>query len=258
MIDSHCHLDFEAFKNEREELVAAAHRAGVHTIINIGVDLESSSRSVALAERFDNIYATVGVHPHDADTLDEAGLRELEEMAGHSRVVAIGEIGLDYYRNLSPRRVQIEAYRRQLELAGRLNLPVVIHTRAAFDQSIAILAEYTSRLPGGVFHCFPGDIEDAQKVLGLGFAIGVGGVITFGDTQMARVAAALPLESILLETDAPFVAPVPFRGKRNQPAYVAHVCRRLAELRDCPVTEVEKITDRNCRKLFGLVDTFGG
>lgn len=258
MIDSHCHLDFDVFDNQRDKIVAEANEAGVHTIVNIGVDIPSSKRSIELAEQYDCIYATVGIHPHDARKVDGRTIDELRELARHPRVVAIGEIGLDYYRDMSPRNVQQRVFQEQLELACEVNLPVVIHTRESFEDSLRIVSGFVDRLPGGVFHCFPGDVREAEQVFDLGFVISVGGVITFKNSMMSRVAAEVPLDRILLETDAPYLTPVPHRGKTNYPAYIAHICQKLAELRGESEREVEKVTDRNVRKLFGLAETFGG
>ncbi len=258
MIDSHCHLDFDKFDGQREEALAAAREAGVHTVVNIGVDRASSERSVALAEEHDMVFATVGVHPHDATTLDSSLLDQMRAWAKLRKVVAIGEIGLDYYRDLSPRRVQQEAFRKQLELAIETKLPIVIHTRESFADTVDIVRDYAPRLHGGVFHCFPGDIDDARTVIDLGFVISVGGVITFPKASMADVAAAVPLDKVILETDAPYLTPVPHRGKQNFPAYVRFVYEKVAELKKLPVSEVEKTVDRTVQKLFGLVETFGG
>jgi TatD DNase family protein len=257
MIDTHCHLDFSEFDDCREEAVAEAYDAGVHTIINIGVNRESSVKSVELAERFNGVYAAVGVHPHDARTFDAAAEQAIRELAGHDKVVAIGEIGLDFYRDLSPRSVQENVFRRQMELAVERKLPVVIHSRESFQQTVRIVQEYADTLPGGVFHCFPGDVEDAQEVIELGLVISVGGVITFKNARMAQVASAVPLDKIILETDAPYLTPVPHRGKQNRPAYVKYVYQKLAELKDISIDEVEKVVDRTAQKLFGLVETFG-
>lgn len=257
MIDSHCHLDFEPFRSRFDEVLSAAREVGVHTVVNIGADIESSRRSVDLAATHEMIYAAVGVHPHDASTLDENVLTELKQLASHDKVVAIGEIGLDYYRDLSPRPVQKRAFHQQLELAVTLKMPVVIHTREAFRETVDIVRDYAADLPGGVFHCFPGNVDEAYEVFELGFIVGLGGVITYQGAGMARVAAEVPLEKIVLETDAPYLTPVPHRGKTNEPAYLKHTCRKLAELRSIPVNDVERTTDRACQKLYRLVKTFG-
>jgi TatD DNase family protein len=257
MIDTHCHLDFDIYNNRRDEIVAEANAAGVHTIINIGVDRDSSVRSVKLADTYDSVYAAVGVHPHDAKTLTDEIEHKLRELAHRKRVVAIGEIGLDFYRNLSRRDIQRKAFRRQLELAVELKLPIVVHTRQSFRETVDIVQEYASDLAGGVFHCFPGSIDDALEVIAVGFVISVGGVITFKDAKMARVAAEVPLDKIILETDAPYLTPAPYRGKENRPTYVKYVYQKLAELRETDIGEVEKVVDRTAQKLFGLVETFG-
>ncbi len=257
MIDSHCHLDLKEYRNNLDEIINNARRVGVNIMVNIGADLSSSQKSVALAEKYDCIYATVGVHPHDASQYDDATEAELLKLLQHDKTVAIGEIGLDYYRDLSPRPVQRKAFIRQLEIAVRENCPVVIHSRESFRDTVAILKDYDGKLRGGIFHCFPGSVDDAFEVIAMGFHISVGGVITFPKAKMADVAAAVPLEKILLETDSPYLTPVPHRGRTNQPAYVEFVCDKLAELRGISAAEAEKVTDRNCRKVYRLVETFG-
>jgi len=257
MIDTHCHLDFDVYDGQRDKVVEEANATGVHKIINIGVDRNSSVRSVELADTYDSVYAAVGVHPHDAKTLTDKVELEIKELAHRPKVVAIGEIGLDYYRNLSPHDIQRKAFRRQLELAVELKLPVVIHTRESFRETVDLVREYATDLVGGVFHCFPGNNDDAFEVFSLGFIISVGGVITFKDSRMSRVAAEAPLDKIILETDAPYLTPVPHRGKENHPAYVKYVYKKLSELRGIGMEEVEKVIDRTAQKLFGLVETFG-
>lgn len=258
MIDSHCHLNLDTHSNQHKAAIAEANATGVHTIINVGIDLASSRAAIDLSEQHDGLFATVGVHPHDAKTLCGDTLDKLRTMAGHDKVVAIGEIGLDYYRDLSPRQVQREAFLCQLELAIEVDLPIVIHTRESFDDTVKIVSQYASRLRGGVFHCFPGNADDAATVIGMGFVISVGGVITFPKASMARMAQATDLGKIILETDSPYLTPVPFRGKPNKPAYVRHVCNKLAELKEIGPSDVERVTDRTCQKLFRLVETFEG
>jgi TatD DNase family protein len=257
MIDTHCHLDFDDFDGRREEIIKEAQAAGVHTIINIGVDQDSSRKSLELAQMHEGIYATVGVHPHDARTFNDEVERAIKQLASNERVVAVGEIGLDFYRDLSPYDVQREAFRRQLELAVERKKPVVIHTRNSFRETVDIVREYASNLVGGVFHCFPGSVDDALEVIELGFVISVGGVITFPNAKMAQVAALVPLDKIILETDAPYLTPVPHRGQQNRPAYVKYVYQKLAELRSMSVEDMEKVVDRTAQKLFGLIETFG-
>lgn len=258
MIDSHCHIDFRDFDGIRDDVLKEAQDAGVHTIVNVGADMESSERGVALAQRHKMVFATIGVHPHDAKSLDDRAFHRLRELGEQDKVVAIGEIGLDFYRDLSPRPSQKVAFHKQMQLAVELKLPVVIHTREAFQETVLIAAEYADLLPGGVFHCFPGDVNEALEVINLGFVIGVGGVVTYDKSRMSRVAAAIPLDKMILETDAPYLTPVPHRGKKNRPAYVRYVCDKVAQLRGISPAEVEKATDRTCQKLFRLVETFGG
>jgi TatD DNase family protein len=256
MIDTHCHLDFPEYNRDREEVIVQAAEHGVDRLINIGVDAKTSRVSFSLANSYENIFCTVGVHPHDSKTLTPQFLDEMATMAENRKVVGIGEIGLDYYRDLSPRPLQKEAFISQLDSAVSLNLPVVIHVREAMDDAIDIVKKYSGRIRG-TFHCFPGTPEQARQVIDLGFHISVNGVLTYKNAKMARVAAEVDLERILIETDAPFLTPVPHRGKRNVPAYVKIVCAKLAEVRGIDMAEVDKITTRNAEKLFGLVETFG-
>jgi TatD DNase family protein len=257
MIDTHCHLDFDDFDGRRGEIIKEAQATGVHTIINIGVDQNSSRKSLELAQTHGGIYASVGVHPHDAKTYDSVVEKSIRELASQEKVVAIGEIGLDFYRNLSPYDVQRKVFRRQLKLAVERKKPVVFHTRNSFRETVDVVKEYAPNLVGGVFHCFPGSVDDALEVIELGFVVSVGGVITFPNAKMAQVAALVPLEKIILETDAPYLTPVPYRGQPNRPAYVKYVYQKLAELKSIGVDEVEKTVDRTVQKLFRLVETFG-
>ena len=258
MIDTHCHLDFDEYDGRRDKIIKAALDAGVHTMVNIGADMESTERSVKLAEKYDAVYATVGIHPHDAKTFNKKIADRLVKLTEHKKVMAVGEIGLDFYRDLSPRDIQRDVFRQQLDIAVQTNLPVVIHTRESFKDTLEIVQEYAHKLPGGIFHCFPGTVNDAYEVIDLGFHISVGGVITFPKAKMAEVAAKVPLEYVLLETDSPYLTPVPYRGKTNQPAYVKYVCEKIADLRGMAFSEVEKITDRSAQKLYRLVEIFGG
>jgi TatD DNase family protein len=258
MIDSHCHLDSKVYNQQIEPLLAQAKAAGVHTIVTIGTDMDSSEKTVAIAAKQAMVYATVGIHPHDATTCSDTALARLRELAGKPKVVAIGEIGLDYYRDMSPRPVQKKAFAQQLDLAVELKMPVVIHTREAFEDTLEIVKPYAKKLPGGVFHCFPGSADDAAKVFDLGFVVSVGGVITFPKSSMSAMVTQVPLDKVILETDSPYLTPVPHRGKTNVPAYVSFVADTLASLRGISKAEVVKITDRTCRKLYRLEETFGG
>lgn len=257
MIDSHCHLDSREFEANIVEIINDARYAGVHTIVNIGVDLVSSRASVELTERFAEVYATVGVHPHEARHYTENTERELSELLSLPKVVALGEIGLDYYRDLSPRPIQRKVFHAQLELASRMKYPVVVHVRESFSESFDIITEHLENLPAVVFHCFSENVTEAKKVIDAGCHISVGGVVTYKNSVMAKVAAYAPLDRLMLETDAPYLTPVPHRGKTNQPAYVRYVCEKVAELKKISAIEVEKQTDTTARKFYRLVETFG-
>lgn len=255
MIDSHAHLDFPQFDADRGQVIARAIGAGVISIINVGADLLSSERSVKLAERYPFVYAAVGIHPHDADTLNKASLGLLREMAMHPRVVAIGEIGLDYYRDLSPRDRQKAAFEQQLDLAEPLKLPVIIHDRDAHEDVMAVLQHKSAngwRLQG-VLHCFSGDLAMAHQAIDMGLYISIGGPVTFHNARkLPEIVREIPLTRLLLETDCPYLAPHPHRGQRNEPAYVLLVAEKIAELKKVSVAEVQRVTTKNVWDLFGL------
>jgi TatD DNase family protein len=254
LIDSHCHLDFPQFDADRDAVLARSAGADVTALVNPGADLESSRRAVALAERYATIYAAVGVHPHDAATLDGPALAELRQLAAHPKVVAVGEIGLDYYRDLSPRDRQRAAFDAQLALAADLNLPVIVHQReAAADVLAALRAWAGGGHPGCVLHAFAGEEAVADEAAALGFYLGLGGPLTYQNARrLPEIIPHLPLDHLLLETDAPYLPPHPYRGQRNEPAYLALVAQRLAELRELPLeTLANQMTD-NTRRAFRL------
>lgn len=255
MNDSHAHLDFPQFDGDRQQVIDRAREAGITRIINVGADLLSSEKSVELAERYPCIYASVGIHPHDADTLNEANFEALQAMAAHPRVVAIGEIGLDYYRNLSPRGKQMEAFERQLDLAESLGLPVIVHDRDAHDDVVATLqrrADGGSALRG-VLHCFSGDLSMARQAIDMGLYISVGGPVTFQNARkLPEIVQDIPLTRLLLETDCPYLAPHPYRGQRNEPAYVVLVAQKVAALKNVSLAEVQRVTTKNVQDLFDL------
>ena len=205
-----------------------------------------------------SVYHAVGVSPSEVTNPGKDWVHIIEESLKLPNVVALGEIGLDYYRDLSPHDIQQRVFREQLDIAVEKKLPVVIHTRDSFEDTVKIIEEYNGKLAGGIFHCFPGTVRDAYRVIDLGFHVSVGGVITFPKAILAEVAAKVPLEYLLMETDCPYLTPVPYRGKTNQPAYIRYVRDRVAELREIPTSEVEKVTDRNCQKVYHLVDLFEG
>lgn len=255
-IDSHCHIDGPEYDADRAEVIARAHAAGVTTMLVVGTgDPHSGAidRAVDLAEKHENIYAAVGVHPHDAKLFDEAAEQHLIDLVGVSaKVIAWGEIGLDYHYDHSPRDVQREVFRRQLQLARKLNLPVVIHSREANDDTITILREeLTGYERGGALHCFGGDLPMAQQAIDLGFFISFAGNLTFKKAEdMRKVAHELPLDRLLIETDCPYLTPVPFRGRRNEPAHVVETAQCLAGIHGKPVEEIGRITSENFAKLF--------
>ena len=256
IVDTHAHLDFRAFDEDRERAIERARAAGVQWIINPGTNLESSRQAVRLAESYPEIYAAVGVHPHDAKTVTESILKELRELAHHPKVVAIGEIGLDYYRDLSPRDVQRSVFRQQLELADELGVPVILHDRDAHKDILAILKEWQVAGRGALpslFHAFSGDEAMAHRVLEMGYYIAIGGPVTFRNArQLARIVPTIPSDRLVVETDCPFLTPHPHRGKRNEPAYVRLVVEKVAELRGESVDAIARQTTLNARALFGL------
>jgi TatD DNase family protein len=257
-VDSHAHIDGEEFDADRDEVVARARAAGVTAILNVGTgDPRSGSleRAVRVAESYDGVFAAAGVHPHDARLFDDSAAgRLLNLLSGSSRVVAWGEIGLDYHYDHSPRDVQREVFRRQLRLAREAGLPVIIHSREADEDTAEILAgEWAGAGRGGVMHCFGGGRRMAERALELGFHISFAGNVTFKKAEPLReVARIVPLDRLLVETDCPYLAPVPHRGRRNEPAYVADTARFLAELRGVTPEELGRATSDNFARLFGV------
>ena len=249
--DSHAHLDEACFAEDFEEILARMAQNQVRGMMNIGCDLSSSERSIRLAERYDWIWAAVGSHPDDADQVDEARILMYRKLARHSRVKAIGEIGLDYHYEDIPRDVQQHAFRLQMALAEELELPVVIHEREAHGDALTIIDEYPS--VKGMFHCFSGSPELANELVRRGWYIGFTGVVTFKNARKAvETAKSIPLNRILIETDCPYMAPEPYRGRRNDPSYVPLVAQKIAELRGLPAATVAQATWDNARKLFCL------
>lgn len=257
-VDSHAHIDGEEYDADRDEVIARAREAGVRAILNVGTgDPHSGTleRAVRVAEQYEGVYAAVGVHPHDARLFDEAAEGRLSEIVRRSeRVIAWGEIGLDYHYDHSPREVQREVFARQLRLARALRLPVIIHSREADDETVAILRdEWSGSEAGGVMHCFGGSTAMARSVLELGFTISFAGNVTFKKAENLREAARIvPLDRLFIETDCPYLTPVPFRGKRNEPARVLEVARCLADLHSLEVEEIGRITAENFFRFFNL------
>jgi TatD DNase family protein len=251
-IDSHAHLEMDDFDRDRGEVIRRAVQAGLSHIITIGTDLESSVKALELAEEYDFIFATVGCHPHNAKDLDSRLLGTLVSLASKRKIVAWGEIGLDFFRRHSPPQKQVEAFEQQLDTAARLGLPVIVHSRAADIQVFDIINK-SPRPHNGVIHCFSGTYDLAMAFVDLGYLISIPGTVTYKNaTVIQEVAQRVPLESLIIETDAPFLAPVPFRGKRNEPAYVIHTANRIAELRQMRLEEVAHITSENTKRVFRL------
>lgn len=255
LVDSHCHLDDKQFDTDRDAVIERAHAAGLKYMLTIGTgdgppDLEAALR---LAERYPSVFATVGVHPNDAAKLDLNTFKNLEHLLRHPKVMAMGEIGLDYHWGV-PKESQMSLFRRQLELAAEAHMPIVIHTRDAWEDTLAVLEEHwaPTELPC-VLHCFTGDAALAQRCLNLGFDLAFGGVATFPKATDVREAARItPAERLLVETDSPYLAPVPFRAKRNEPAYVVHTARAIADVRGVAVDQLMSQTTANFERLFRL------
>jgi TatD DNase family protein len=250
LVDSHCHLDDPKFDEDREQVIERARAAGVERMMGIGTgngppDLEVAVRQ---ADRYPFVYATIGVHPHDASKATSESFSRLRELSAHHKVLAVGEIGLDYHYDFSPRDVQRSVFEQQLAIAAEAKLPVVIHTREAWEDTLAILR--TQWHGGGIMHCFTGDEQQAREALDLGFHLSFGGVLTFPKAENVRQAARItPDDRLLVETDCPYLAPVPHRGKRNEPAFVVESARRLAEVRGRTVEEIAELTTSNFERL---------
>jgi len=254
LFDTHCHLDAEYFPAGADEVLSRARAAGVRHFAVIGVgSLEAARSAVALAERRDDVFATVGVHPHDASTHDEPMESEFRALLGRERVLALGEVGLDFHYDHSPRNVQCEVFRRMVALARSVKKPLVIHTRSAPEDTLAILEGEGARDVGGIIHCFSEDVGFAKRALDLGFYLSFSGILTFKNAHSVHeVARSAPSDRILVETDSPYLAPVPMRGKPCEPAYLVHTARRLAELRGASFADIETLTTENAARAFGV------
>lgn len=256
LIDSHAHIDFPQFAGDRDAMLQRARAAGVTTLLAIGTGPgpEKLDSAIPFAEQHDWIYATVGIHPHEAREVNPKHLEELSKQAKHPRVIAWGEIGLDYFYDHSPREIQQTIFRQQMELAAQTKLPIVIHCRDAWPDCMNMLEEdWKPTGLGGILHCFSSTLADARRGIAMGFLISFAGNSTYPKAQNLRdVAKALPLEKILIETDSPYLAPQAYRGKRNEPAYVAEVARTLASVRNLSPGEIAAATSENFRRLFRL------
>ena len=255
LIDSHAHIQGKEYAGEAEAVVARARAAGVDTIIAVGGagDMSSNSEAVALAARFENVYATVGMHPHDAKDVGFDELKTLSELASSPKVVAVGETGLDYYYNHSPHEVQRRVFAQFIQIACDTQLPIVVHERDAAQQAVELLRNEGAGKLRGVIHCFTGNYEAACAYLDLGFYLSFTGIITFKNAEPLReVVRKVPLEKIFVETDSPFLTPVPHRGKRNEPAYVRFVAETIAKVKGVDLAEVARLTSANVKTLFSI------
>lgn len=249
LIDSHAHMDNDAFDCDREEVFQRIEEK-MDFIVNIGYDLESSKKSVEYANKYDFVYATVGFHPDEISGYSQESLEILEDLAQDPKVVAIGEIGLDYHWMTYPKEVQQDIFRKQLNFARKIGKPVVIHSREAMEDTINILNEFPDIK--GIFHCYPGSVESAKGLVDR-FYLGIGGVLTFKNAKkLIEVVKEIPLEKLVLETDCPYMTPAPFRGKRNEPLYVEYVARKIAEIKNIDFETVAEITNKNTRIVYGI------
>ena len=254
-IDTHAHIDMEQYDADRPEVVQRARDNGVQYIVNIGCDIESSHRSVELTERYEFIYASVGIHPHDVKSINDATYDQLRGLLAHPKVIALGETGLDFFKNYSPRDLQLTHFRKQVEMAKELGKPLIIHCRDAKEEMMEILSDHFKKGDGlsGIFHCFSGDQDMADRALELGFYISFSGSVTFKNADSLReVAKTIPADRLFAETDCPFLAPVPMRGKRNEPAFVNHTAEKLAEIRGVTLDDLERTAKLNFFELFGI------
>jgi len=253
LIDSHAHLEMSDYDADRDAVIKRALDQGIEKIITIGIGMKECEQALALARAYPFIYAALGLHPHNAKRDSSRLFDFIKERAGNEKVVALGEMGLDFYKNWSPQQDQIRCFHEQLSLARELKLPVIIHDRDAHAETVAILKEEQARDIGGVIHCFSGDYRMASECIDMGFYISIPGTVTFKNAAtLHEMVKKLPLERLLIETDAPFLTPHPFRGKRNEPAYVRYVADKIAEIKKLPLEEVARATTENAINLFRL------
>jgi TatD DNase family protein len=250
-IDSHAHLEMSDYDHDRDEMIKRALDQGIEKIVTIGIDKKECEQAIEIATTYPFIYVALGLHPHNAKKSDNNLFDFIKKNARHKNVVAFGEMGLDFFKNWAPRNDQIRCFHDQLALARELMLPAIIHDRDAHEETLQILREERAWEFGGVIHCFSGDFKIATACIDMGFFISIPGTITFKNaTSLQEVVKKIPLENILIETDAPFLAPVPFRGKRNEPAYVRYVAEKIAEIKKVPLETVASVTTHNARLLF--------
>lgn len=255
LFDTHVHLNAEQYEDDLQEVINRALEKGVQNMVVVGFDEPTIKKAIQIAETYDFIYASVGWHPVDAIDMTDEHLAWIEELAQHPKVVALGEMGLDYHWDKSPKEVQKDVFRRQIRLARKVNLPIIIHNRDATEDVVTILKEEHVEEVGGIMHCFTGSIEVAKQCMDMNMYISFGGPVTFKNAKKPKeVAAELPLDKLLIETDCPYLTPHPFRGKRNEPGYVSYIAEQIAELKGITYEELADITTANAKKLFGIND----
>ena len=253
LADSHSHLEMPDFKKDLEEVIQRAEASGVRYIFTVGTEKKDWKRTLEIVNSHPSIYAILGVHPHNAKEIDHETYPTLRQLCRQEKVKAYGEIGLDFFRNLSPRDVQLKRFREQIGLAKELRLPIVVHDREAHHETLEVLKSEKAEECGGIIHCFSGDYEMAKACMNLGFFISVPGSITYKNSEDYReTIKRIPLESLLIETDAPFLTPVPFRGKRNEPSYVRYIAQKVAEIKKVPFEKVAEVTTENALRVYRL------
>lgn len=253
LFDTHVHLNADQYKDDLEEVIGRAREAGIEYMVVVGFDRGTIQKAMEITEKYDFIYASVGWHPVDAIDMTPEDLEWIEELSSHPKVVALGEMGLDYYWDKSPKEIQQQVFRQQIRLARKVNLPIVIHNRDATEDIVRILKEEKAEEVGGVMHCFTGSLEVAKQCMDMNMYISFGGPVTFKNAKKPKeVAAAISIDKLLIETDCPYLTPHPYRGKRNEPSYVSYVAEQIAELKQVDYEELAKKTTENAKKLFGI------
>ncbi|MBU4342911.1 MAG: TatD family hydrolase [Candidatus Omnitrophica bacterium] len=253
LIDTHCHLDFKDFESDRDDVIERAKRADVGAIINVGSSMAGTKESIALAEKYDFIYAACGIHPHDADRVRDDDLNSFRALLDNKKVIALGEIGLDYYKNVSSKNNQEKLFRRLLKEAKDKGLPVIIHNRDAHEDTLGILKDVMGDSIKGVMHCFSGDEDFLERCLRMGFCVSFTCNLTFKNAgRLKEIAKLVPMDRLLLETDAPFLTPQAFRGKRNEPGYIKHLAEEISRIKGIGIEEVAGITTENAKRLFSI------
>lgn len=253
LVDSHAHLELPEFRKDLEEVIQRAKDSGVEYIFTVGTERKDWSRTLEIAHRYPSVYAILGVHPHNAKEIDSQTYPLLKNLCRDEKVKALGEIGLDFFRNLSPREVQLKGFREQIGLAKELGLPIVVHDREAHQETLEILKTEKAEACGGVIHCFSGDYEMAKECIDRGFYISIPGSITFKNAERFReIVRKLPLDCLLIETDSPFLSPEPFRGKRNEPSFIPYTARKIAEVKRISFEKVAQTTTENALKVYRI------